>query len=43
MLFVTDTVRGTVVRIISVPVAEPYEKRNIMKYELNPKRAPKEP
>jgi uncharacterized DUF497 family protein/DNA-binding transcriptional regulator YiaG len=41
MLFVTYTMRGHVVRITSARGAEPHKKRNITRFKLNPKKAPK--
>src|SRR5713101_7455493 len=41
MLFVTYTMRGDVVRIISARGAEPHEKGSIMRFKLNPKKPPK--
>lgn len=40
MLFVTCTMRGEVVRIISARGAEPHEKGNITKFKLDSKQPP---
>ena len=41
MLFVTYTMRGDVVRILSARGAEPLKKGSITRFKLNPKKPPK--